>query len=109
MCLATRNAGLQVMVTQTYISFSFVHTKGEYDTLCLLLPGMYTWPALLHSQEGEAGGRAQAGNALHQLAGGCDAQQLLVDQLVSSEACYIGQGKGYRPGQPTQKGGFGHI
>lgn len=68
-----------------------------------------TWPAFLHSQEGEAGGRAQAGNALHQLAGGCDAQQLPVDQVVGSKARHVGQGEGDGPGQPTQEGGLGHI
>ncbi len=68
-----------------------------------------TWPAFLHSQEGEAGCRAQAGNALHQLTSGCDTQHLPIDQVVRGKAGQVGQCKGDGPGQATQEGRLGHI
>ncbi len=63
-----------------------------------------TWTTRLQGQGSEAGGRAHAGNALHELACVCDAQDLFVDEGVCAPACQIGQGKRQRPGQPTQEG-----
>jgi len=63
-----------------------------------------TWTTRLQGQGSEAGGRAHAGNALHELACVCDAQDLLVDEGVCAPACQVGQGKRQRPGQPTQEG-----
>ncbi len=68
-----------------------------------------TWAARLQGKGSEAGGRAQAGNALHQFARARDAQDLLVDEGVCAPACHIGQGKGQGPGQPTQKGGLLNV
>lgn len=49
-----------------------------------------TWATRLQGQGSEAGGRAHAGNALHELACVRDAQDLLVDESVCAPAGQIG-------------------